>query len=456
MSKFSLQFKITVIEAYINGNEGFRKVAHRYLIDYSLLRRWVATYQARGSAGLQSHGRHYSTAFKRSVIRCMQKGQLSHREVAARFGLGQSSQVGIWEQQYYSGGLPAQIVPMRKKAVVMPKKVPAPDHSQPVDDDSKSREQLKAELEYLRMENAYLKKLEEIREVSKRSRPREKTISVMALRSRFPLNSLLKLANLARSTFYYQVNALQKPDKYASLKTKIRDLYDQHEGRFGYRRIALALQKKESVCEKMIQRLMERMGLKSLVRPKKYRSYRGQVGTVAENLLERNFVAQRPNQKWVTDVTEFKVGSNKLYLSPIMDLYNGEIIAYGTATRPCFALVTGMLEKAFERLREPTHLLLHSDQGWQYQQPRYQHALKQRGIKQSMSRKGNCLDNAAMESFFGTLKSEFFYLKRFENLEELNLGQDEYISYYNHERIKSKLGGLSPVEYRTQSGGMWQ
>ncbi len=174
MSKFSLQFKITVIEAYINGNEGFRKVAHRYLIDYSLLRRWVATYQARGSAGLQSHGRHYSTAFKRSVIRCMQKGQLSHREVAARFGLGQSSQVGIWEQQYYSGGLPAQIVPMRKKAVVMPKKVPAPDHSQPVDDDSKSREQLKAELEYLRMENAYLKKLEEIREVSKRSRPGKK------------------------------------------------------------------------------------------------------------------------------------------------------------------------------------------------------------------------------------------------------------------------------------------
>lgn len=278
----------------------------------------------------------------------------------------------------------------------------------------------------------------------------------MALRSRFPLDGLLKLANLARSTFYYQVRALQKPDKYASLKTKIRDLYDEHEGRFGYRRIALALQKKESVSEKMIQRLMDRMGLKSLVRPKKYRSYKGQIGTIAANLLERNFVAQRPNQKWVTDVTEFKVGSKKLYLSPVMDLYNGEIIAYETAPRPCFALVTGMLEKAFERLRGPTHLLLHSDQGWQYQQPRYQHALKQRGIKQSMSRKGNCLDNAAMESFFGTLKSEFFYLKRFENLEELNVGLDEYISYYNHDRIKSKLGGLSPVEYRTQSVGMWQ
>jgi putative transposase len=278
----------------------------------------------------------------------------------------------------------------------------------------------------------------------------------MALRPRFPLDALLKLANLARSTFYYQVSALQKPDKHALLKTRIQDIYHKHEGRCGYRRIALELQQKESVSEKMIQRLMERLGLKSLVRPKKYRSYKGQVGRIAENLLERNFVAQRPNKKWVTDVTEFKVGSKKLYLSPVMDLYNGEIIAYETAERPCFALVTGMLEKAFERLGDKVHLMLHSDQGWQYQQPRYQHALKQRGIKQSMSRKGNCLDNAAMESFFGTLKSEFFYLKRFENVEELNAGLDDYISYYNHDRIKSKLGGLSPVEFRTQSVGIWQ
>lgn len=278
----------------------------------------------------------------------------------------------------------------------------------------------------------------------------------MALRSRFPLNGLLKLAQLARSTFYYQVSALQKPDKYAALKSRIQDLYHKHEGRFGYRRIALQLQKKELVSEKVVQRLMDKLNLKSLVRPKKYRSYKGQPGKIAANLLERNFVAQRPNQKWVTDVTEFKLGSKKLYLSPVMDLYNGEIIAYQTATRPCFDLVAGMLDKAFAHLKGPVHLVCHSDQGWQYQQPRYQQALKQRGIKQSMSRKGNCLDNAAMESFFGVLKSELFYLKRFESVEELNVALDEYIRYYNHDRIKSKLGGLSPVEFRTQSVGMWQ
>lgn len=276
---------------------------------------------------------------------------------------------------------------------------------------------------------------------------------MIALRSRFPLDGLLSLANLARSTFYYQVGALQKPDKHADLKATIQSLYHEHEGRFGYRRITLAIRKEEPVNEKRVQRLMEDMNLKSLVRPKRYRSYKGLVGKIAPNLLDRNFLAQRPNQKWVTDVTEFKVGLKKLYLSPVMDLYNGEILAYQVDTRPSFALVSEMLDKAIERLQGPVNLMLHSDQGWQYQQPRYQHALKDRGIKQSMSRKGNCLDNAVIESFFGTLKSEFFYLNRFESIDELQTGLDKYIRYYNHDRIKSKLGGLSPVEYRTRSAG---
>ncbi|VVP79661.1 IS3 family transposase ISPsy8 [Pseudomonas fluorescens] len=267
------------------------------------------------------------------------------------------------------------------------------------------------------------------------------------------MDGLLKLANLARSTFYYQVGALQKPDKHADLKATIQGLYHEHEGRYGYRRITLAIRKKEPVNEKRVQRLMEDMNLKSLVRPKRYRSYKGLVGKIAPNLLERNFLAQRPNQKWVTDVTEYKVGLKKLYLSPVMDLYNGEILAYQIDTRPSFALVTEMLDKAIEQLQGPVNLVIHSDQGWQYQQPRYRHALKDRGIKQSMSRKGNCLDNAVIESFFGTLKSEFFYLNRFESIEELQAGLDKYIRYYNHDRIKSKLGGLSPVEYRTQSAG---
>lgn len=196
---------------------------------------------------------------------------------------------------------------------------------------------------------------------------------------------------------------------------------------------------------------MRALGLASLVRRKKYCSYRGRLGRVAPNVLNRRFQAQRPNQRWVTDITEFKVDGQKLYLSPVMDLYNGEIVVYQTSTRPALKLVSTMLRKAFSRLGDSDELLLHSDQGWHYQHPTYRHLLEKRGITQSMSRKGNCLDNAAMESFFGTLKAEYFHLNRFDSINQLQQGIAQYIDYYNHHRIKLKLKGLSPVRYRTQA-----
>lgn len=270
------------------------------------------------------------------------------------------------------------------------------------------------------------------------------------LRQDYPLEALLKAAGLSRSTFYYHLKAQGAVDKYAALKAKIGAVYAQHKGRYGYRRITAALrQAGEAINHKTVQRLMHTLGLKSLVRPKKYRSYRGQQADIP-NVLARQFQAERPNQKWVTDVTEFKICGQKLYLSPVMDLYNGEIIAYQMQTQPVFSLVSKMLKKAFVRLGSSDMPLLHSDQGWQYQMPAYRRQLAQHGLTQSMSRKGNCLDNAAMESFFGTLKAEFFYLNRFDSIEQLQAGIRQYIHYYNHHRIKIKLKGLSPVQYRTQ------
>jgi putative transposase len=243
-------------------------------------------------------------------------------------------------------------------------------------------------------------------------------------------------------------------DERADLKSKIRVLYDHHKGRYGYRRITAALRQAGNLINhKAVQRLMVTMGLKSLVRAKKYQSYRGTQGVVAPNTLARDFTAAQPHQKWVTDVTEFKVADQRLYLSPVMDLYNGEIVAYQTSARPVLAMVTTMLNKAFRRLRPGETPLLHSDQGWHYRHPAYQRLLANRSVTQSMSRKGNCLDNAAMESFFGTLKSEYFYLNRFTSIEQLKRGIERYIHYYNHERIKLKLKGLSPVQYRTQAFG---
>ena len=275
---------------------------------------------------------------------------------------------------------------------------------------------------------------------------------IQGLRPGYPLELLLRAAGLSRSTFYYHTKAMRGQDKYAVIKSKIRTLYDHHKGRYGYRRITAALrQTGEIINHKAVQRLMQQLGLQSLVRPKKYRSYRGAVGRIAPNLLERQFCAEQPNQKWVTDVTEFHVNGQKLYLSPVMDLYNGEIVAWHTERRPVFRLVSNMLQKAFSRLTSSDKPLLHSDQGWQYQQANYRKLLGEHAIRQSMSRKGNCLDNAAMESFSGTLKSELFYLNHFENVEQLQAGIHEYIHYYNHERIRTKLKGLSPVQYRNQA-----
>jgi putative transposase len=263
---------------------------------------------------------------------------------------------------------------------------------------------------------------------------------------------LLKLAKLARSTFYYQRQALQTTDKYQHLKDQIGTLFHRHRGRYGYRRITAELhQLGHQVNHKLVQRLMGILGLKSLVRPKKYRSFKGEVGQAAPHELQRQFKAEAANQKWVTDVTEFNVAGEKLYLSPVLDLYNGEIIAFETSKRPVFELVNSMLKKALSRLGPDDRPMLHSDQGWHYRMPAFQRQLQERQLIQSMSRKGNCYDNAAMESFFAVLKSEFFYLNKFESVDELRSGLADYIYYYNHDRIKLKLKGLSPVQYRTQA-----
>lgn len=196
---------------------------------------------------------------------------------------------------------------------------------------------------------------------------------------------------------------------------------------------------------------MKEAHLTCMLRQKKYHSYRGEVGRVAHNLLNRDFKATKPNSKWTTDITEFKLLGQKLYLSPILDLYNGEIITYTLSKTPNFHQITDMLQGAFKKIPDLSHLILHSDQGWQYQMRVYQKMLKDKGIRQSMSRKGNCYDNCVMENFFGILKSEFYHHKKFSSIEQFSKELSEYIDYYNNSRIKVKLKGLSPVQFRSQS-----
>lgn len=264
----------------------------------------------------------------------------------------------------------------------------------------------------------------------------------------------MHIAELARSSYYYHTKSVCFIDKHADLVRHVIACYQKHKGRYGYRRVTLALRNTldKAVNYKTIAKIMRLLKLKSVIRVKKYKSYKGDVGIAAANILQRNFKADNPYEKWVTDVTEFKVAGSKLYLSPIMDLFNGEIISYNISTSPNYKQVEDMLDKALTRRKKEgkDHIktILHSDQGTLYRLKIYQNLLKDNEIIQSMSRKGNCLDNAIIENFFGVLKSELFYLKKYRSILELTKDIIEYIKYYNDKRIRTNLNGMSPVEYR--------
>ena len=269
------------------------------------------------------------------------------------------------------------------------------------------------------------------------------------LRQSYPVAVLLRVVKLARSTFYAWDAARKMPDKYAKTKELIKQIYEQHQGRYGYRRIAFALHAHDIYLHpNTVRRLMVSLELKSTQRIKRYRAYKGNVGVVAPDCLQRDFKAEAPNQKWVTDVTEVKVGDEKGYLSTVKDLCTREIVAYEQSSRPTMDMVMSMMKKALTRLRPGETPILHSDQGWHYQMPDFRKLLSDQNIVQSMSRKGNCLDNAAMETFFAVFKTECFYKQKFDSMDVLRSTIDQYIQYYNTQRISTVLGGLTPSQYR--------
>jgi putative transposase len=280
-----------------------------------------------------------------------------------------------------------------------------------------------------------------------------KAQAIIALKADFPLPVLLQVTDLARSTFFYQQARLQARDPHEELKAAITEIFTKNHGRYGHRRIHTELAKHGwAVAKKTVLKLMGALQLVCKVRRKKrYNSYRGEQGTVAPNVLNREFNADAPNQKWVTDVTEFSVGDRKLYLSPIMDLFNRQIISYAVGLSPNLELTNTSLRRALATLEPGQQPLVHSDQGFQYQHASWRRILQNAGATQSMSRKANCYDNAVMENFFGHLKEELFHRVRFLSTDALTAALHEYIHWYNTERISTKLKGLSPVQYRAQA-----
>jgi len=229
-------------------------------------------------------------------------------------------------------------------------------------------------------------------------------------------------------------------------------LHKQNYSAIGYRKMCLHLEQQGiKINHKTVLKLMNILGLKGKVKRRRYKSYKGKVGKVATNVINRNFKAEKAYEKLTTDVTEFSVCGKKVYLSPVLDMFNNEILSYSISQSPNFQQTKDMLKKLISKLPSKASPTLHSDQGWQYQMKQYQRILKDNNITQSMSRKGNCLDNSIMESFFGRLKVEMFYGEKFETINKFKSELVKYIDYFNSKRITSKLKGLTPIQFRNQS-----
>lgn len=279
-----------------------------------------------------------------------------------------------------------------------------------------------------------------------------KARAVAALKADYPLAVLLDVAGLARSTFFYHQARLDAVDPQAELKAAISKEFHDAKARYGHRRIHSELAKQGwQVAKKTVLKLMRVLGLTCKVRRRrKYNAFKGEAGVIAPNVLNRDFAADRPNQKWVTDVTEFRVGNCKAYLSPIIDLFDNGVVAHTIGLSPSLELTNESLRQAMSTLAPGEHPIVHSDQGFQYQHTTWRAILKDKAV-QSMSRKATCLDNSVAENFFSHLKEEMFHHDHYATINELIEAVDEYIDWYNNVRNSTKLKGLSPVQYRTQA-----
>ncbi|EIE6473398.1 IS3 family transposase [Escherichia coli] len=443
--KHSFEVKLAAVNHYLAGHAGIISTAKLFQLSHTSFSHWINLFLLHGPRALDCrHKRSYSPEDKLCVVLYALGHSESLPRVAARFNIPSHNMVKNWIKGYRKSGNEAFIRRRKEKSMTR-----SDDTHE--NEANMTPEEMKNELRYLRAENAYLKAMQEHLLEKKPPGAGEKTKVIRSLKCGHCQSDLLKAAGLARSTLYYQLSLQKAKDKYADVKQLIASIFHEHRGCYGYRRIHCELQKRGlKFSGKTVRKLMQQLGLKSPVRLKKYRSYRGNMGLAAENILQRQFKAEAPCEKWVTDITEFRAGGQKLYLSPILDLFNGEIVAWETACRPTEELVKRMLNKGLESLAEGEKPLLHNDQGWHYRIKSYQSALADKGLVQSMSRKGNCLDNAVMENFLGHLKEEMYYRRDYRSVEELENAVNEYITYWNQKRIKLSLGGLSPLEYRTE------
>lgn len=410
----------------------------------------------------------------KAIHRCYDLGE-SPAKVAKEMGLSGGSAIYGWRQKYFEKGSVTNVKHEKDKASGShrPETPNQPPETPETYDALKAenefikaqnkayleeRKRLIAERERMAMERDVLAKTIEILKKDPGVNPEamsnlEKTVIVDALGTRYSRSALRKHMGLSKSSYHYARTAAQAADKHAELRKEIRRIFDASDATYGYRRIWGELQKSGTrVSEKIVRILMIEEGLYAVCRKsRQYSSYQGELSPAPENLIGRNFHADKANEKWLTDVTLFNIPAGKVFLSPIVDCYDGLVVAWNMSTKPDAKLVNTSLEKAMGTLADETPIV-HSDRGVHYRWPGWINLMTKSGLLRSMSRKGCSPDNAACEGFFGRLKNECFYDRSFKNMSIDNFMTyiDTYIQWYNTKRIKKSLGYLSPMEYRQQ------
>ena len=467
--KYSFELKKEIYEKYCEGY-GSDYLSQKYGMDASKIRYMCRLIDKHGLDAIRHKFTKHSPAYKLAAInRVLEDGE-PIESVAVDIGLTTDSILRQWVKSYIENGYN-----------IVTKKKGRPSTRDKGKEDTRGAGEGERRTSRATVEKDYRERIiKKTASLSSRGRKEEKeqlTKAVTELRQELncsldfileTINSNDSLPSLPRSDYYYWKKRIDPDTKNSDLMDAITTIYTDNHKRYGYRRITLQLKNEGwSVNHKTVKRLMSKLKLYGITPRAKYKSYKGDFnGTVDNKLLYkkvdtkrhrteyiRDFSTTDVNEKWTTDVSEFHIAAGKLYLSPILDMHNREIVSYNISRSPSYVQIKDMLNKAFNKYDDLSNLIFHSDQGWQYQMHHYHKVLKEKGISQSMSRKGNCLDNSPMENFFGKMKNEMFYGHEFEfeTLEQLQKAMEEYIDYYNNERIQVKLKGLTPCQARNQS-----
>ena len=467
--KYSFEVKKEIYEKHCEGY-GSDYLSKEYGLNGSDIRYLCRLVDKHGLNAIRHKFTNYSPEYKLAAIKRVLYDGESMCAVAIDLGLTKYTILRQWIKSYIENGY----------NVVTKKKGRSSTRGKEKEDSRRTGEGEQTSSRATIEENYRERIIKKTTSLNSRGRKEEKeqlTKAVTELRQELKcsldfiletINSTDSLPSLPRSVYYYWKERIDPDIKNTDLMGAITTIYTDNHKRYGYRRITLQLKNDGWIVNhKTVKRLMSKLHLYGITPRAKYKSYKGDFnGTVDNKLLYkrvdtekhrtdyiRDFSTSDVNEKWTTDVSEFHIAAGKLYLSPILDMHNREIVSYNISRSPSYIQVTDMLNKAFDKFDDLSNLVFHSDQGWQYQMFHYHKTLMEKGITQSMSRKGNCLDNSPMENFFGKMKNEMFYGHEFEfeTLEELKKAMEEYIDYYNNKRIQVKLKGLTPCQARNQS-----